>query len=91
MAERARGVYPSYLYALYLEEAGRISVESIEIGTTHTVSITLLVNGKRIHLQGESDSENGVISATMGAINTFLGKGKEFDVIHFSAEDRLSA
>jgi 2-isopropylmalate synthase len=90
LAEACRGIYPSLVYGLYLETIGRFSLDSIEIHETHHVTIGVSIDGKPFVLKGRSNDENGVIAATMDAINRFLGESNSLNLTHFHAEDRPS-
>lgn len=91
MAELSRGIYPSLIYAYYLEIAWQFEIMKVDITWTHEVNITVRIRDQVYILHGESDEENGLIAATVNAINTFLKKtGKFINLVHFQAEDRAT-
>ncbi len=91
MAELSRGIYPSLVYAYYLELTGHFRIEKVTIVWTHQVDILVLIIKEQFILSGKSDEENWIIAATMNAINSYLSKkGKHVNLTHFEAEDRVS-
>lgn len=90
MAELSRWIYPSLVYAYYLEISWEFKLEKITIIGTHRVEITIQIHNIQYVLSGESDEENWIIAATMNAINNFLDKkNSRINLIHFQAEDRV--
>ena len=70
-AETIKALYPARIYTLYLEEAQWLKTEDINIHG-NSVNIKLKISWKEVILKWTGTWENGIIDATIHAINNYL-------------------
>lgn len=72
-AETVKALYPARIYAMYLEEARDLKIWKIEIHGNY-VKIPIHISWKDIVLEWTWSWENGIIDATIQAINAYVWK-----------------
>ena len=87
-AETVKALYPARIYSLYLEEAQWFTIK--EISTQgKSVKIDLIVGWREIRLDGVWTWENGIIDATIHAMNTYLWS-EAIDVVSMEIKNKPS-
>lgn len=87
-AETVKALYPARIYAMYLEEVIDFQIGKIEINGNR-IKIPLSFGWKNIVLEWVWGWENGIIDATINAINGYLWK-KSVDVIGIEVKNKPS-